>query len=58
MLQVKLSDKPCLFCGKTGQTVAASEKEHDFKGVVCGDHMFALLKKWEQVPVKQIQSAE
>jgi|HubBroStandDraft_1064217.scaffolds.fasta_scaffold5779482_1 hypothetical protein len=48
MLTVKLSDKGCLFCSKT-PTVQAKSKEHDFQGVVCPEHMIALLKKWEQI---------
>ncbi len=48
MMQVKLSEKPCVFCGKTGPTVSAREKDKDFQGTVCGDHLFALLKKWEK----------
>ncbi len=48
MLQVKLSDKGCLFCGKTTATVQAKSKEHDFQGVVCPEHMIAVLKKFEQ----------
>lgn len=48
MLQVKLSDKACLFCGKNGQTVHAKSKEHDFQGVVCAEHLIAILKKWEK----------
>lgn len=48
MLQVKLSDRACLFCNKTGQTVQAKSKEHDFQGVVCPEHMIAVLKKWEK----------
>ena len=48
MMTVKLSEeKPCLFCGKTVATVHAKAKEHDFQGVVCGEHMIGLLKKWE-----------
>lgn len=48
MLNVKLSDKPCVFCGKTGAAVHAKSKEHDFQGVVCTDHMLALMKRWEK----------
>jgi len=48
MVQVKLSDKPCLFCSKAAQTVSVKAKEHDFQGSVCGEHLFNLLKKWEK----------
>jgi phosphoribosyl-dephospho-CoA transferase len=48
MMTVKLSAKPCLFCGKSAGTLQAKSKEHDFQGVVCGDHMMALLKKWDE----------
>jgi len=48
MLNVKLSDKPCLFCSKNGSTVQAKSKEHEFFGIVCPDHLIALLKKWEK----------
>jgi hypothetical protein len=48
MMTVKLSDKPCLLCGKTVTNVLAKSKEQDFQGVVCPEHMIALLKKWEE----------
>lgn len=48
MMTVKLSNKACLFCGKGGATVQAKDKEHDFQGVLCSDHMMAVLKKWEE----------
>lgn len=48
MMTVKLSNKPCLFCAKSGATVQAKSKEHDFQGVVCPEHMMTLLKKWEE----------
>ena len=50
MMTVKLSNKPCLFCGKAGATVQAKAKDHDFQGVVCSEHMIALMKKWEEQP--------
>ena len=49
MMTVKLSDKSCLFCGKN-PTVQVKAKDHDFQGVVCGDHLFAILKKWDEQP--------
>jgi hypothetical protein len=48
MMIVKLSDKACLFCGKNQNTVQAKAKEHDFQGIVCTDHMVAILKRWER----------
>jgi hypothetical protein len=48
MLHVKLSDKPCLFCSKKETTVEAKSKEQSFLGVLCPDHLIALLKKWEK----------
>ena len=48
MMTVKLSDKPCLFCGKSSSTVQAKSKEQDFQGIVCSEHMIALLKKWDE----------
>ena len=50
MLNVKLSEKGCVFCGKKDETVAAKSKEHDFQGVVCTTHMMALLKRWAKAP--------
>ena len=47
MLNVKMSEKPCVFCGSKEETVAAKSKEQDFQGVVCLKHMHALMKKWE-----------
>jgi hypothetical protein len=48
MLQVKLSDKPCLFCSKKESTLEAKSKEHSFLGIVCPEHLIAILKKWEK----------
>ena len=48
MLNVKLSTKACVFCGKNGSTVHAKSKDHDFQGVVCTEHMIALLKRWDR----------
>ena len=48
MLNVKLSTKACVFCGKNGSAVQAKSKEHDFQGIVCTEHMIALLKRWEK----------
>jgi hypothetical protein len=47
MVSVKLSDKMCVFCGAKENTALAKSKEHDFQGVVCGKHLFELLRKWE-----------
>lgn len=46
MLNVKLSDKPCVFCGAKTDTAVVKSKEHDFQGVVCGKHLFDVLRKW------------
>jgi hypothetical protein len=48
MLTVKLSDRPCVFCGAKTDTAVAKSKEHDFQAVICGRHLFEILKKWEQ----------
>lgn len=48
MLYVKMSDKPCLFCSKAGPNLEAKSKEHSFLGVVCPEHLIALLKKWDK----------
>lgn len=48
MMTIKLSDKNCLICGSKEHTLVARDKKHDFQGVVCSTHLFALLKKWEQ----------
>ena len=47
MLNVKVSEKPCVFCGTKDETVFAKSKEHDFQGVACLKHLYALMKKWE-----------
>lgn len=47
MVNVKLSDKPCVFCGAREEAVSAKNKEQDFQGVVCLKHLHALMKKWE-----------
>lgn len=56
MLQVKLSDKPCLFCSKKETTVEAKSKEQSFLGVVCPEHLIGLLKKWEKKEVADVAS--
>ena len=48
MLTIKLSDKPCLFCGAKENTVVAKSKENGFQGTVCGKHVFELLKRWSK----------
>ncbi len=48
MLTVKLSDKPCVFCGAKTDTAVAKSKEQAFQGVVCAKHLFEILKKWEK----------
>jgi len=58
MLNVKLTDKPCLFCGVREDTVFAKCKEHEFTGVVCPKHMIALLKKWETSEAKAEEPAK
>ena len=50
MLNVKMSEKPCVFCGSKEETVAAKSKEQDFQGVVCTKHMMALLRRWAKMP--------
>jgi hypothetical protein len=47
MVNVKLSEKPCVFCGAKEETVSAKSKDQDFQGVVCLKHLHALMKKWE-----------
>ncbi|MFO0818458.1 MAG: hypothetical protein U1A77_10990 [Pirellulales bacterium] len=51
MLSVKLSDKPCLFCGAKDDTIFTKSKEQDFSGNVCSKHLIGLLKRWEEAPV-------
>ncbi len=48
MLTVKLSTSPCVFCGTLEDTALAKEKDHDFSGVVCAQHLFELLRKWDE----------
>jgi hypothetical protein len=47
MVNVKLSDKPCVFCGAKENTALAKSKGQDFQAVVCGKHLFEILRKWE-----------
>jgi hypothetical protein len=58
MYSVKLSDKTCLFCGKSGDTAVVKSKEHDAQVVVCSDHLFALLKKWDKEALAANQSKD
>ncbi|MBN8625037.1 MAG: hypothetical protein J0M17_06085 [Planctomycetes bacterium] len=51
MLYVKLSEKPCLFCSKAGSNLEAKAKGQSFLGVVCPEHLIALLKKWDKKEV-------
>ena len=44
---VKLSGKKCFLCKTTGETIHVKNGEHEFAGVVCLKHLYALLKEWE-----------
>lgn len=57
MLQVKLSEKPCLFCGKLGQSLQAKSKEHDFQGIICPEHLIIILKKWEKEEAQSVSTS-
>jgi hypothetical protein len=49
MVQIKLSEKPCLFCSKTETVVVKAPKEN-FQAPVCMEHLRPLLQKWEDQP--------
>jgi hypothetical protein len=49
MVQIKLSEKQCLFCTKTETVVVKAHKE-DFQAPVCMEHLRPLLQKWEPQP--------
>ena len=42
---LKLSDKPCIWCDKAEDTAEVKFKDGRFSGVVCKDHLWALLMK-------------
>ena len=49
MVQIKLSEKQCLFCTKKETVVVKAPKE-DFQAPVCMEHLRPLLQKWEPQP--------
>ncbi len=49
MVQIKLSEKQCLFCAKQETVVVKAPKE-DFQAPVCMEHLRPLLQKWEAQP--------
>ena len=47
---VEYSGKPCSQCETTDNklTVLLRSTPHDFKGVVCAEHLFSMLRKWQK----------